>query len=653
MSRTMKVDQLRAELAKRGLDTSGTKPTLVTRLEFAILKESNQSTATATATKDESDPNPTAGKKRERENEDEDNGDCKEIGNGGDEIKAIDKFQGMNVQRLRKEASLRGISTSGTKKELIQRLSHAPPALDGIAKGDEEKQDQVVVEDVKTEKLVTMTKKGSAVLDQWLPDNIKSSYHVLEMGDEIYDAMLNQTNVGNNNNKFFVIQVLEVDGGGTYMVYNRWGRVGVKGQDKLFGPYFNRDHAVEEFELKFFAKTRNHWCHRKKFVSYSKCYTWLEMDYGENEQFQNQGKPSSTCTNILHQESKLEPRVAKFISLICSISMMRVQMMEIGYNAEKLPLGKLSKSTIVKGYDVLKRLSDVIGQSNRKLLEQLSGEFYTVIPHDFGFKKMSEFVIDTPQKLKSKLEMVEALGEIELATKLLSDDVGMQDDPLYAQYGRLHCELVPVEVDSEEFSMIQKYTKNTHAKTHSKYTVDIVQVFRVSREGEDERFKKFASTRNRMLLWHGSRLTNWTGILSRGLRIAPPEAPVTGYMFGKGVYFADMFSKSANYCFSSSSSPAGVLLLCEVALGEMEELLDAKYDADKLPAGKLSTKGVGKTAPNISESKLLDDGVIVPFGQPIQKKDAQGSLLYNEYIVYNVDQIKMRYIIQVIFNHKY
>lgn len=49
-----------------------------------------------------------------------------------------------------------------------------------------------------------------------------------------------------------------------------------------------------------------------------------------------------------------------------------------------------------------------------------------------------------------------------------------------------------------------------------------------------------------------------------GLRIAPPEAPVTGYMFGKGVYFADMFSKSANYCCSTQPAGAGVLLLCEV-----------------------------------------------------------------------------------------
>ena len=72
---------------------------------------------------------------------------------------------------------------------------------------------------------------------------------------------------------------------------------------------------------------------------------------------------------------------------------------------------------------------------------------------------------------------------------------------------------------------------------------------------------------NKMLLWHGSRLTNFVGILSQGLRIAPPEAPVTGYMFGKGVYFADMSSKSANYCFTNKENNTGILILCEVAIG--------------------------------------------------------------------------------------
>ena len=78
----------------------------------------------------------------------------------------------------------------------------------------------------------------------------------------------------------------------------------------------------------------------------------------------------------------------------------------------------------------------------------------------------------------------------------------------------------------------------------------------MKREGEAEAFDAYgAALGNRKLLWHGSRLTNWAGILSGGLRIAPPEAPVTGYMFGKGLYFADMSSKSANYCFATAESP--------------------------------------------------------------------------------------------------
>ena len=64
-----------------------------------------------------------------------------------------------------------------------------------------------------------------------------------------------------------------------------------------------------------------------------------------------------------------------------------------------------------------------------------------------------------------------------------------------------------------------------------------------------------------MLLWHGSRITNFVGILSQGLRIAPPEAPVSGYLFGKGIYLADMAEKSINYCRSHGSQKALILLI--------------------------------------------------------------------------------------------
>lgn len=74
----------------------------------------------------------------------------------------------------------------------------------------------------------------------------------------------------------------ESDDGGKYLVYNRWGRVGIKGQDKILGPY-QRDGAINEFVQKFYAKTKNTWSSRKAFISHPKSYTWLEMDYGEND----------------------------------------------------------------------------------------------------------------------------------------------------------------------------------------------------------------------------------------------------------------------------------------------------------------------------------------------------------------------------------
>jgi hypothetical protein len=95
---------------------------------------------------------------------------------------------------------------------------------------------------------------------------------------------------------------------------------------------------------------------------------------------------------------------------------------------------------------------------------------------------------------------------------------------------------------------------------------------------------------NKALLWHGSRNANYVGILSEGLKIAPPDAPVTGYMFGelkeiklslynrvsnikiieyigKGIYFTEVASKAANYCHTSFDNPHGMMLLCDVALG--------------------------------------------------------------------------------------
>ncbi len=90
--------------------------------------------------------------------------------------------------------------------------------------------------------------------------------------------------------------------------------------------------------------------------------------------------------------------------------------------------------------------------------------------------------------------------------------------------------------------MINEYLQNTCDGRR----MNLMHAYEVERQGEDKIYNP-NKLQNKKLLWHGSRFSNFVGILSQGLRIAPPEAPKTGYLYGKGVYLADIAGKSAAY----------------------------------------------------------------------------------------------------------
>jgi len=408
------------------------------------------------------------------------------------------------------------------------------------------------------------------------------------------------------------------------------------------------------FFISCYIKTANSWEDRKNFVKKDKKYFLLERDYGvtEEEEDSNDNKEAKREVKIDIPDSKLDQKVQDIIKLIFDISLMEKEMAEIGYNAKKMPLGKLTKDHIKKSFTILKKLDAELNKSPPKpsVLSDLTSEFYTIIPHDFGRTRPP--VINTKVLLKKKIEMVESLADIEIATTILKNQkVEITENPIDTNYKSLHCNLAPLNDKSDEYNMIEMYVKNTHGKTHSWYDLEIDEVYTVEREGEKERFLGYKyPDKKRKLLWHGSRLTNFVGILSQGLRIAPPEAPVTGYMFGKGVYFADMVSKSANYCCASNNT--GLMLLCEVMTGEENELIGANYHADELAEknNKDSTKGCGKMAPDPTKSGYTADGVEVPYGPAIDIKSKDSlTLMYNEFIVYDVAQIRMRYLIKMNF----
>lgn len=77
---------------------------------------------------------------------------------------------------------------------------------------------------------------------------------MLVHNNKVYSATLNQTNISNNNNKYYNLQILQSDKDPNVNFFmTRWGRVGTPGQKSIQGP-FSINIAISEYNSKFNEK---------------------------------------------------------------------------------------------------------------------------------------------------------------------------------------------------------------------------------------------------------------------------------------------------------------------------------------------------------------------------------------------------------------
>jgi poly [ADP-ribose] polymerase len=95
-----------------------------------------------------------------------------------------------------------------------------------------------------------------------------------------------------------------------------------------------------------------------------------------------------------------------------------------------MPLGKLSKTQIAKGFEVLQDIEALLKTKNpsRAKLDELSNKFYTIIPQDFG--RMRPSSIDDEEKLQKKYDMLMVLSDIELAQTMQDDAEKKQENEI-------------------------------------------------------------------------------------------------------------------------------------------------------------------------------------------------------------------------------
>ena len=492
-----------------------------------------------------------------------------------------------------------------------------------------------------------------AIVDQYFPD--RNQYHIYpddenDFNGKFFSCTLNKSDLDNNNNKFYIIQLLENDSDNSLILFTRWGRIGVPGQheqkpvDSKSGPRL--------FMKKYKDKTKGGY--QEIFIDYE---AEVQKEDLPEEKKEKDGKPKKKFKNSLDED------VMDLIRLIYNKKMINDNLHEIGYDSKKMPLGKLSPITLTNGLNILKDIETELKKANPNLnnLKKYSSDFYTQIPHDFGFQKMANFIIDTIEKVKEKIDMISTLSDMKITLKILEnvdedkeEYENQEEKQINDYYKQLNCDIKTISKGDKIYSTLNKYlTSKINTDDNNGYysyyggnKLSLLKAYELNRIGEEKKFKDLG---NKKLLWHGSRMTNFVGILSQGLRIAPPEAPSSGYLYGKGVYFADMAKKSSHYCYPVNN--IALILLGEVSLGEEDQRTNIDFNLPSTLKKKAnSIHALGRLEPSGGEYIGENKDIFVPNGDANISEKNGNCNDFAEYIVYNVDQIRLRYLLKIKYN---
>jgi len=292
------------------------------------------------------------------------------------------------------------------------------------------------------------------------------------------------------------------------------------------------------------------------------------------------------------------------------------------------PLGVLTMEQVLKGEQVLlslmEHLTGADGKHRSATVEQLSGAFYSVVPHQIGRSAtaMAQAVIDTPEKLEQKLELVQLMKDmlqVLASTSAAASRGGAGGGGvslLDMRYAALKCQIEPLVHGSPRFTQIESQVLSSQIKSR---TIAVQHIFAVSRPADEARYDN--SPGNERTLFHGSRYCNFVGLLSRGLLM--PKAVVSrggkrtdAGNLGNGIYFGDAACTAAQYAHPAVGTATRMMLANRVALGRIYDTTERMIGITAAPSGYHSVHGVRNTE---SHPSVFEDDEYVIYSPAHQK----------------------------------
>lgn len=400
--------------------------------------------------------------------------------------------------------------------------------------------------------------------------------------------------------------------------------------------------AIATFKTLYHEKTGNTFG-TNKFVKQPGKYNEMPIDHQiPSKEVLTQYKPIEYSLS----STTLSEPMFKLIQLLFDVVELQSTMIAFDLDMDKMPLGKITGQQMQDALKVLRNIEKLLRKTepcSNNIVDK-SNEFYSLIPHNFGTTRPP--LLNTREIVNKKIEMLSDMRQMEITYNILQENPEDRQNTVDIHYRRLNAmaEISDLDKGCDEYNEIERYVRNT---TLTNGQLQLLDVFKISRGGETERFARFEGTPNRKLLFHGTRLTNIVGIMSNGLKM-PEHRPGS---FGDGIYFADTVSKSAGFC--RVTSDIGLMLLCEVALGRCKiiDIANRAFDYHNRHNldGEDSMQALGVFSTRATT--VRPDGLIIPNGELERRmiENANRGDHLNEYVVYDESRVKIRYLLKLKF----
>jgi poly [ADP-ribose] polymerase len=421
--------------------------------------------------------------------------------------------------------------------------------------------------------------------------------------------------VGDNHNKFWNGILFD-----DHTVTCEWGRVGKTKQTKDF--HHSSSYAAESFLDKK--------CAEKRDKGYESCETESTVPTVAS----TVAVAKSSLAQIARTQIRTNsPETLKLVDYLAQVNIHAIRaqttmVFDDDSGLFKTPLGVVRPAAIAEARTLLAEIADfVVAQDwGSEKLKPVVNKYLMRIPQDIGMSKPDMQVLyPNLAEIQRQNGILDALDASFLSLSTRPKDAAKGSQPVQ-QEEQLFAAKLHVVNDALVIDRIRRFYKSTWQRVHAASTLDVKAVFEVDLDAMTKAFDEQGSKiGNIMELWHGTKAGNLLSMLKVGYVIPPANSShCTGRLFGNGVYFSDQSTKSLNYAggWAPGQKSGGYdgnafMFLNDVAMGK--SYVPSSYGGHSLPkAGYDST---------------------------FAKANVSG-IQNNEMIVYNINQIKPKYLVQ-------